>query len=187
MNNILNLKNRYEFREWLKNNHDKEKECYLVLKRGKPTLDNVFYYLDAVEEALSFGWIDSTVKKVDGIAYQRFSKRLKNSRFSELNKERCRRLIKLGLMDESGLENIKDLDKDIELTDELKNILIENNCLENFLNFPKLYQRIRIYNLLFYKDLDEVQYKKALDNFIKNTKLNKMYGEWNDYNRLLNY
>ena len=68
---VLNVKNRSEFREWLSNNTT-QKECWVVVKRGKPT-DDAFCYLDAVEEALCFGWIDSTAKKVDGVTYQRFS------------------------------------------------------------------------------------------------------------------
>ena len=99
---ILNVKNRQEFRDWLINNSDKEKECYLVLKRGKPIDTNVFYYLDAVEEALCFGWIDSVTKMVNGVTIQRFSPRKTNSPWSELNKERARRLIKLGLMTDKG-------------------------------------------------------------------------------------
>lgn len=40
-----------------------EKECRVVVKRGRPTDNNTFWYIDAVEEALCFGWIDSTTKK----------------------------------------------------------------------------------------------------------------------------
>ena len=62
----------------------------------------MLWYLDAVEEALCFGWIDSTVKTIDGVTLQRFGKRVKNSQWTELNKERCRRLEALGLMTDSG-------------------------------------------------------------------------------------
>ena len=40
-----------------------KKECWVIVKRGKPQNDDTFWYIDAVEEALCFGWIDSTVKK----------------------------------------------------------------------------------------------------------------------------
>ena len=75
----LDIKNRKQFREWLMLNATKEKECWLNVKRGEPINPNVFYYLDAVEEALCFGWIDSTFKKVDDVALQRFTPRKKNS------------------------------------------------------------------------------------------------------------
>ena len=35
----------------------------IIVKRGRPADPDVFYYLDAVEEALCFGWIDSTYRK----------------------------------------------------------------------------------------------------------------------------
>lgn len=63
IHNLLNAASRSELREWLMRNHDKETECWVVVKRGKPVDDGTFWYVDAVEEALCFGWIDSTTKK----------------------------------------------------------------------------------------------------------------------------
>lgn len=63
-------------RQWLSENHDKESECWGIVKRGKAVEDGTFRYIDAVEEALCFGWIDSTVKKTDdGIAAQALPRR----------------------------------------------------------------------------------------------------------------
>ena len=100
--NILQVNNRNEFRQWLSCHSSKETECWIKVKRGRPINPDVFYYLDAVEEALSFGWIDSTHAVVDGVRMQRFSPRNKNSPWTELNKERVRRLEKLGLMTDAG-------------------------------------------------------------------------------------
>ena len=101
MINYLKISNRQDFRRWLMDNSKKEDECWIICYRQKP--DGItFTYLDAVEEAICFGWIDSVYKKVDGGNYQRFSPRKKNSPWSELNKERARRLIKLGLMTSQG-------------------------------------------------------------------------------------
>ena len=58
--NLLAVRNRNEFRHWLASNHDKEKECWATVRRGRPVDDDTFWYIDAVEEALCFGWIDST-------------------------------------------------------------------------------------------------------------------------------
>lgn len=56
---------------------------------------------------MCFGWIDSTVKKLDtGITIQRLSPRKKGSIWSELNKERCRRMEKLGKMTQAGKKSI---------------------------------------------------------------------------------
>ena len=96
--NLLDAKNRRELREWLINNHDREKECWVIVKRGRPVDDDTFWYIDSVEEAMCFGWIDSTTKKMDnGVTSQRLTPRRKGSLWSELNKERCRRMERLGL------------------------------------------------------------------------------------------
>ena len=95
------ITSRSDFRRWLTENHDTASEVWVCVRRGKPNDEAVFWYLDAVEEALCFGWIDSTNKLVDGVRMQRFSPRKKNSLWTELNKERVRRLEKLGLMTEA--------------------------------------------------------------------------------------
>ncbi len=60
--NLLPAKNRNELRAWLEKNYDKEPECWVVVKRGRPKEDGTFRYADAVEEAMCFGWIDSATK-----------------------------------------------------------------------------------------------------------------------------
>ena len=61
--------------------------------------------MEAVEEALCFGWIDSTVKRLpDGRCAQRFSPRRKNSHWTDLNLQRCRNMAERGLMTEAGLQ-----------------------------------------------------------------------------------
>lgn len=90
LKNLLEAKNRDELRQWLKKNHATELECWVTVKRGRPKEDETFWYVDAVEEALCFGWIDSTTKKLsDNCTIQRLTPRQKNSAWSELNKERC--------------------------------------------------------------------------------------------------
>ena len=188
MNNVISIKNRHEFREWLILNHKKEDECFVVVKRGRPLDDETFYYLDAVEEALCFGWIDSKQIKVGDVIYQRFSPRKKNSPWSELNKERARRLIKLKLMDRSGKKVLPDLSKrSFQMDEEIIRILKENRCYSKFKSFPPLYQRVRIYNIVFYRNLDNNMYQRSLEHFIDMTKNGQMYGEWNDYGRLIDY
>ena len=68
MKNIIDIRTRTDFREWLINSSDAEKECWIAVKRGKTPPDDALWYLDAVEEALCFGWIDSTLKNVDEVA-----------------------------------------------------------------------------------------------------------------------
>ena len=146
--NILLAKNREEFRKWLMENHSTENECWISVKRGKPKEnENVFWYIDAVEEALCFGWIDSIHKNIEGIGHlQKFSPRKKNSPWSELNKERVRRLEKLGLMTDAGRSVLPDMSENGFVIDsEILGLLKENEVTwNNFKNFPPLYQRVRI-------------------------------------------
>ena len=100
--NILDIRTRNEFRQWLATHHATEKACWVCVKRGRPTDDGTFWYLDAVEEALCFGWIDSRQKPINGVLMQCFTPRKRNSPWSELNKERARRLEKLGRMTDVG-------------------------------------------------------------------------------------
>ena len=85
--NLLKAQNRDELRQWLLTNHNKESECWVVVKRGRPVDDETFWYIDAVEEALCFGWIDSTTKKMDnGVTAQRLAPRKKGSLWCEWTK-----------------------------------------------------------------------------------------------------
>lgn len=187
MKNVLSLSTREEFRQWLSIHSKKEKECYLNVKRCKPR-KGVFSYLDAVEEALCFGWIDSIQKNVDDILLQRFSPRKKKSPWSELNKERARRLIKLGLMQKEGKKVLPPLGvRSFKIDKDIENALKKNRVYSIFKSFPPLYQRVRAYNVAFYKSIDKKMYENALGHLIKETKKRHMFGEWNDYGRLLDY
>lgn len=187
--NLLNVKNRNELRQWLIENHDREKECWVVVKRGKPKNAATFWYIDAVEEAMCFGWIDSTAKKLEnGVTAQRLAPRKKNSLWSELNKERCRRMEKLGFMTDAGRAVLPDMspsgfviDKDI-----LNALQADKAVWNNFINFPSLYQRVRIDTIQIKKKQPEL-FNSRLQKFIENTRQNTMFGEWNDNGRLLNY
>lgn len=186
--NILDVKNRQEFREWLIHNAESETECWIEVKRGTPVDNSIFYYLDAVEEALCFGWIDSTQKFVDGVRLQRFSPRKKNSPWTELNKERVRRLEKLGFMTDAGravlpLMGVRSFKVDADIEKAMK----QARVWSKFKAFPPLYQRIRAYNVEFYKTRDKAAYNRALEHLIAETKKGKMFGNWNDYGRLLDY
>ena len=54
-----------------------------------------------------------------------------------------------------------------------------------FRQFPPLYQRIRAYNVAFYKQRDRAMYEQTLLHLIEETKKGRMFGEWNDCGRLL--
>jgi len=180
--NVLTVENRTEFRAWLTLHGAEAKECWVLLKRGRPTEDSHFWYLDAVEEALCFGWIDSTLGLVEGVRMQRFSPRAEKSGWTELNKARVRRLERLGLMTDAGRRVLPDMGFSM-------NPLVEADICgagvwEQFLSFPELYRRIRAGNLSDTRKRDPIAYRKALEHFAAQTRAGRMYGQWNDYGRL---
>ena len=54
---LLEFSERQQLRDWLQDNHASAKECWVVMSRSKNPI-GVLPYLDVVEEALCFGWID---------------------------------------------------------------------------------------------------------------------------------
>lgn len=99
-------KSRAEWREWLAKNHTSEQSVWLVYFRTSTKI-NSLTWSEAVDEALCFGWIDSTKKTIDEERYmQYFSKRKPNSMWSRVNKEKVAQLIQNNLMTKAGLASI---------------------------------------------------------------------------------
>ena len=182
---IKDITTQREFYDFLGANHATMSELFIVVKRGDPRVaSGVLPYLDAVEVALCFGWIDAAVKNIGGALVQRFCPR-KGAAVTQLNIYRARRLEMLGMMSGFGRAVLPDLSAPYEppeyLLDELK---AEPAALEFFLSCPRIYQDIRLYNVDFYRRKNPAAHRAALENLIKNCKLKKMYGQWDDYGRL---
>jgi uncharacterized protein YdeI (YjbR/CyaY-like superfamily) len=101
---LLDVADRATFRAWLEANHATATGVWLVMNRqdARRTLYEV-----TVEEALCFGWIDSTAGRVDderGKLY--FAPRKANSGWAATNKARVERLIAEGRMAPAGLAAI---------------------------------------------------------------------------------
>lgn len=186
MENVLTVSDREAFRAWLVEHAAEEQECWVQVKKGCPEGDEFFWYLDAVEEALCFGWIDSTFGLVDGVRMQRFTPRKKNSPWTELNKERVRRLERLGLMTDAGRAVLPAMGpRSFRIDPDVDAALKKARVWSKFKSFPPLYQRVRAYNVAFYKTRAPETYRLAMDHLIAETKKGNLYGEWNDYGRLL--
>lgn len=184
--NILNITTRSEFRRWLEQHHQQEKECWMIAKKGKNPPTDCVWYLDAVEEALCFGWIDTTHKNIDGVDMQRFTPRAARSPWSELNKERCRRLERLGLMTDAGRAALPDMSENgFAIDAEIMRAFLEKpTAWANFQGFPPLYQRVRIDSIQRDKKKDRKVFEKRLQKLIEQSEAGRMFGEWNDYGRL---
>ena len=91
-----------EFRKWLIKNHKTKKEIWLIQYK-KATKKPSINYVEAVEEAICFGWIDGLEKSMDAERYAlRFSPRRPKSNWTNTNKDRARRMIAEGRMTASG-------------------------------------------------------------------------------------
>ena len=99
-------KSRTDWRKWLEKNHESEQSVWLVYFRTSTKVASVTWS-EAVDEALCFGWIDSTKKTIDEERYmQYFSRRKPNSMWSRVNKEKVDQLIQNNLMTKAGLASI---------------------------------------------------------------------------------
>jgi uncharacterized protein YdeI (YjbR/CyaY-like superfamily) len=100
-------KTRSAWRTWLKRNSQSSKSVWLIVPHKKSKVKSV-NRIDATEEALCFGWIDSLAKKRDDESfYLTFTPRnAKRNNWSKPNIERAERMIKDGLMTEHGKELI---------------------------------------------------------------------------------
>ncbi|WP_342554575.1 YdeI/OmpD-associated family protein [Paenibacillus sp. FSL R7-0652] len=185
LENILPFTSRDELRQWLLE-HGTEQPCCWVYVSMKPCVDTILY-LDTVEEALCFGWIYGVKKKAsDSRLLQRLSPRSRRSSWTELNKERARRLERLGLMQDAGRKTLPDLSPEAFVVDaEIKQRLTaDRQVYDYFLGFPHLYQRVRIDTIQSVKQQPAL-FQSRLDKFIMHTRDNRMYGKWHDDGRLL--
>lgn len=186
--NILSVRTRSAFRHWLTVHHGMAKECWFEVSKRREPPPGVVPYLDAVEEALCFGWIDSIHKCVGGIQLQRFTPRRPGSVWSELNKARCRRLEQLGLMTDAGRAVLPDMGESgfVISPDVLAAFQACPEAWDRFCRMPALYQRVRIDTVQRDRS-DEAVFRARLAKLIASAAQGKLMGEWNDGGRLLGY
>ena len=168
---------RKKWRAWLREHYKTAKEIWLVYYKkssGKPRIE----YNDAVEEALCFGWIDSTVRSIDDKKFaQRFSPRKPNSKYSPANKERLRALLRQKKVIKEVRETLGKLgdEKFVMPKDILKEIKANKEAWKNFQKFSAAYKRIRI-GFIDGARKRPAEFKKRLAYFIRMTEKNKQFG-----------
>lgn len=189
--NLLDIHTREELYAWYLENHDKVSDFWLRINRAREPFPGVVGYVDAVEVALCFGWIDSTQKRIDdGKPIQHFTPRRKRSNWCWNNIERCRRLIDLSEMTPAGLAVLPEHDP--------KNFVFEEwviNALKaypivwkNFNSFPGAYQRIKVDRIQHYNNTKRPEYAlHMLQTLIDDTRKGKMQPGWDDNGKLFDY
>ena len=136
--NAIHPLTRAEWRAWLDANHTRPNGVWLVSYKkatGKPIIP----YDEAVEEALCFGWIDSTPNKLDEERAMRwFAPRKPGTGWSRPNKERVERMIAAGLMTPAGQAKIDAAHADGSWTalDAIENLEIPPDLAAAFAGYP---------------------------------------------------
>lgn len=173
----LYLRDRKDWRKWLREHYKTETEVWLVYPKkatGKPRIE----YNDAVEEALCFGWIDSIQKTLDeDHTVQRFSPRKPKAKYSQANIERLRYLVAKKMVIKEVVESLGDLlnEEFVIPEDILIAIKANKNAWKNFQAFSDSYVRIRIAFIDGARHRPE-EFKKRLRHFIEMTEQNKTFG-----------
>lgn len=123
---------RTDWRQWLEKNHQSKQYVWLVYYTKKSNVPSLSWS-EAVDEALCFGWIDSTKKTIDDFSFmQFFSKRKPKSNWSKINKEKVQQLIDSKRMSKAGYKSVATAKQNGYWTilDEVEELLIPND-LEN--------------------------------------------------------
>ncbi len=171
---IKHFENRKDWRKWLADNFQTANEIWFVFpikSSGKKSIT----YNDAVEEALCFGWIDSTIKPLDKEhRIQRFTPRNPKSTYSQANKERLKWLLENKMIHPNLEDKIRTILSDpFIFPNDIINKLKEDKIVwKNYQQFSDPYKRIRIAYIEAARKRPE-EFEKRLNNFINKTKENK--------------
>lgn len=133
-------------------------------------------YNDAVEEALCFGWIDSTIKHIDRThRAQHFTPRKKGSAYLRPNIERLIWLEERNLLMPEIRDEVLEVIRapyifPVDIIDAIKGDL---RAWENYQHLGDGYKRIRIAYIDASRKRPE-EFKKRLENFIAKTRDGKL-------------
>ena len=173
--NIFYTSERGVWRKWLAEHFETESEIWFVFPM-KESGGKALSYNDAVEEALCFGWIDSTIKHIDPThRAQRFTPRKKGSPYSRPNIERLIWLERQGLLHPHIRDSVLSLIRTpyIFPADILDAIKADGVAWENYEKLSEPYKRIRVAYIDAARKRPN-EFKKRLESFIKKTRDGKL-------------
>lgn len=151
------FKNPEEWRTWLHENHHSSKGVYLLFYRVNSESESMRWE-EAVQVAICYGWIDSTVKKLDDERRkQMFTPRKDKSVWSKRNKTYIEKLLQENLIHESGMRKIEiakqnvsweslDAVENLEMSTDLSLAFQQNKtALDHYNNFSPSYRKSYLY------------------------------------------
>ena len=148
------FENKTDWRKWLLKNHNLSKGVYLIFYKIS-SKKNSMTWVEAVKEALCFGWIDSKVKKIDNERRKQFfCPRKPKSGWSKLNKKHILELIANKLMHKSGLQKIAKAKADgsWSIYDDTENLIIPQDLISEFNKNQKAYMNYQAFSKTYKKD-----------------------------------
>ena len=173
--NAIYFDSRNDWRQWLSTHFESEPEVWLIYPK-KACGEKCMLYNDAVEEALCFGWIVSTIKKYGDLhSAQRFSPRNPKSSFSQPNRERLRWLDQQHLLHPKVRRIVTDIlaEEFVFPQDIIDALRADEETWHNFSRFSESYKRIRIAFIDHSRNRPDA-FKSRLHNLLKMTRQNKM-------------
>ena len=149
----LYFKNDIEWRNWLHDNHQECDGVYLIFYKVESEMPSMRWE-EAVRVALCYGWIDSTVKRLDHERRrQYFCPRKPKSVWSKVNKTHIKELIALDLMHSSGLQSIEIAKQNGSWTalDDVEEGIIPDDLQREFDKHPQAYQNYQNFSFGYQK------------------------------------
>ena len=169
--NLFYTSDRQVWREWLSQHFETEADVWFVFPM-KGSGEASMIYNDAVEEALCFGWIDSTIRHIDPLhRAQHFTPRNPKSPYSRPNIERLIWLDSQGLIHPKIRPSVEKLIR-AEYTfpeDILDVIRRDRTAWEHYITFTEPYRRIRVAYIDDARKRPE-EFQKRLNHFLRRTR-----------------
>lgn len=137
---VIYFPSHIDWGNWLEQHHDREEGVWIKFAKKDSGIPSITY-AQALDIALCYGWIDGHRKSYDDKYFiQRFTKRRRNSSWSDVNVKKVESLQKAGRMQPSGLREVArakedgrwDLNKNHPLPDDFASALNANKRAEAF-------------------------------------------------------
>lgn len=174
---IFYPESKQAWRQWLEENHESKKTVWLICYKKNADKATVSWS-DLVDEALCFGWIDSTVRPIDDEKFMRsFMKRKPKGTWSKINKEKIKVLIETKRMTSVGLECIEKAKENgsWEILDEVEELVIPKDLEKAFkatpgskaffLSLSKSVRKVMLYRIVLAKRPETKQ--KRIEDIIE--------------------
>lgn len=181
---VMSFKSKEKWLQWLEMHNSKSTGVWLKLSKKGSNISSVTYP-EAIEAALSYGWIDGQKKPLDDSYWlQKFTPRGQRSIWSKINCEKAGLLIKEGKMRPAGLKEVERARADgrwntayesqskISVPDDLQKALDKNPAAKQFFGTLNSINRYAVLFRIHQAKKAETRMAR-IDKFVKMLEENK--------------